>query len=99
MTDVFIRETFSLEDRPAWQRRAACRGLPPKLFYPARGATIGRDAQKICHGCPVREECLDYALQNREFGVWGGLSERRRRAIKKLGVRTARAYLHGGDYE
>ena len=44
-----------------------------------------RDAKKICAGCDVKAQCLEYALANDErFGIWGGLSERERRKLKKL---------------
>ena len=47
----------------------------------------GGDAKKVCVGCEVRAECLEYALANDErFGIWGGLSERERRKLKKRAV-------------
>ncbi len=67
----------------AWQSRGLCRGLPPDIFFPDdRGSSD--IAKRICAGCPVRAECLEYALAIREpFGVWGGASERDRRRITK----------------
>ena len=67
-------------DRTGWVARAACRtGDPERLFV--RGAAQ-RKATSICRGCPVQLECLADALDNRvEFGVWGGLTERERRAV------------------
>ena len=51
---------------------------------PGKGR-LHRDAKKICTGCDVRAECLSYALSNDErFGIWGGLSERERRRLKRL---------------
>lgn len=63
-----------------WRRDAACRdGDPDRLFV--RGAAQ-RQARTVCAGCPVRTECLAEALDNRiEFGVWGGMTERERRAL------------------
>ena len=63
-----------------WTTRAACRaGDPDTLFV--QGAAQ-RDAKRVCMGCPVRAECLADALDNRvEFGVWGGMTERERRAL------------------
>lgn len=63
-----------------WRRRAACRdGDPDRLFV--RGAAQ-REVKGVCFGCPVRTECLAEALDNRiEFGVWGGMTERERRAL------------------
>ena len=63
-----------------WRRNAACRdGDPDRLFV--RGAAQ-REAKLVCFGCPVRTECLAEALDHRiEFGVWGGMTERERRAL------------------
>lgn len=67
----------------AWRSQANCRGKT-KLFYPKVGGTRqAQAAQAICRGCAVREQCLDYALENREmFGVWGGLTEPERRRLR-----------------
>ena len=55
----------------------------PDLFFPERGAST-REAKEVCRGCVVREDCLEYALANGEkFGIWGGLSERERRKIRR----------------
>ena len=60
---------------------ARCRGAMPTEFFPSDGLGV-ESAQHICHECPVRVECLEYALLNRiEHGVWGGASERERRRI------------------
>lgn len=63
-----------------WMTDAACRGAEPdELFVP--GAAQNR-AKAVCFGCPVRTECLADALDNRtEFGIWGGMTERERRAL------------------
>ena len=69
--------------RPAWQARANCRGLDPDIFYPTRGVRLG-EVKAVCAGCVVREDCLEYALANGEkFGIWGGVSERQRRLMRK----------------
>jgi WhiB family redox-sensing transcriptional regulator len=66
-----------------WQRQANCMGVDPDLFFPERGAST-REAKEVCRGCVVREDCLEYALANGEkFGIWGGLSERERRKIRR----------------
>ncbi|MDQ3643148.1 MAG: WhiB family transcriptional regulator [Acidimicrobiales bacterium] len=73
---------FDLGDR-SWQGQANCLGVDPDLFFPERGAST-REAKGVCRGCVVREECLEYALVNGEkFGIWGGLSERERRRIRR----------------
>ena len=72
-----------------WQWRAACRGEDANLFFPPSHferadakRSRERKARALCAGCPVRAECLDYALRVREpHGVWGGLNEAERRAL------------------
>lgn len=72
-----------MPDSPDWMLRGACRGVDPELFFPVRGDN-GRPAKKVCFGCEVREECLEYALVNGEkWGVWGGMAERERRKIRR----------------
>ena len=67
----------------SWQERALCSQTDPEAFFPEKGGST-RDAKKVCSGCEVRAECLEYALRNDErFGIWGGLSERERRRLKK----------------
>ncbi len=66
-----------------WQERANCLGVDPDLFFPERGAST-REAKSVCRGCEVRFECLEYALSHGEkFGIWGGLSERERRRVRR----------------
>jgi WhiB family redox-sensing transcriptional regulator len=63
-----------------WPTMAACRGADPDALF-VQGAAQNR-AKLVCGGCPVRAECLADALDNRiEFGVWGGMTERERRAL------------------
>jgi WhiB family redox-sensing transcriptional regulator len=63
-----------------WMTHAACRAINPDELF-VRGAAQN-DAKRICHGCPVKTECLAYALDHGiEFGVWGGMTERERRAL------------------
>ncbi len=70
-------------DVESWQMFANCLGVDPDLFFPERGAST-KEAKAVCQGCVVREDCLEYALQNGEkFGIWGGLSERERRRIRR----------------
>ena len=80
-------ETFESLAKPAtneqWQDRALCAQTDPEAFFPEKGGST-REAKKICQRCPVRAECLEYALANDErFGIWGGLSERERRRLKR----------------
>ncbi|MGB3732383.1 WhiB family transcriptional regulator [Microbacterium sp.] len=67
----------------AWQVDALCAQTDPEAFFPEKGGST-RDAKRICASCEVRSECLEYALSNDErFGIWGGLSERERRKLKR----------------
>ena len=60
---------FGLAEEPGWQERALC---------------AQTEAKRICTTCEVRAECLEYALEHDErFGIWGGLSERERRRLKR----------------
>ena len=73
--------TLRFEPQP-WITRAACRDEDPDIFFPGRGESTA-PAEYICHGCPVRIECLEWALDHGEkHGIWGGLSERARRRIR-----------------
>jgi len=66
-----------------WQESSNCLGVDPDLFFPERGAST-REAKDVCRACVVRMDCLEFALQNGEkFGIWGGMSERERRRIRR----------------
>lgn len=70
-----------LPTAPAWTVDALCAQTDPEVFFPEKSGTT-KPAKRICDGCPVRQQCLDYALDNEEpFGIWGGLSVRERRAL------------------
>jgi WhiB family redox-sensing transcriptional regulator len=70
----------------AWQERALCAQTDPEAFFPEKGGST-REAKRVCLTCDVRDECLEYALGHDErFGIWGGLSERERRKLKKRAV-------------
>ncbi|MGW4484301.1 WhiB family transcriptional regulator [Amycolatopsis sp. NPDC004368] len=68
-----------------WQQDAVCAEIGVELFFPEKGENWHmRHAKQMCSQCPVRAECLQYALDNHErFGVWGGLSERQRRVLER----------------
>ena len=68
--------------------RGACRPTEPELFFPlsAAGPTVPQvaAAKAICRGCPVRAECLDYAIQTaQDHGIWGGTTEEERRLARR----------------
>ena len=79
-----VRRPASDDDNAlAWQADSLCAQTDPEAFFPEKGGST-RDAKKICTSCEVRTQCLEYALQNDErFGIWGGLSERERRKLRK----------------
>ena len=94
MTDVIVplapvvRQSDE-DDEPGWQDRALCAQTDPEAFFPEKGGST-REAKKVCRGCEVRVECLEYALEHDErFGIWGGLSERERRRLKRQAGRSA----------
>jgi WhiB family redox-sensing transcriptional regulator len=66
-----------------WMRLGLCRDQSPSKFFPSDGVGV-EIARRICADCPVKEPCLEYALEYRvDHGVWGGCSERERRRILK----------------
>lgn len=77
VTDILA----SLPTPPAWHIDTPCSQADPECFFPEKGESTA-NAKRICAGCDVREQCLEWALENRErFGVFGGLSERERRPL------------------
>ena len=82
---------------PSWQHRAACRGEDSSYFFAPgyferRSEKLAREAvaKAICARCPVRDECLAFALEVRDpHGVWGGLNEMERRALLRQRSRRA----------
>jgi WhiB family redox-sensing transcriptional regulator len=78
-------EEFAREDlTPSWHQDAECVHYTGRVdFFPARGESV-REAKAVCAVCTVREECLDFALRLKvAHGVWGGLSERERRSVRR----------------
>jgi WhiB family redox-sensing transcriptional regulator len=83
-----------------WRDRAACRTEDPDLFFPigTTGPALDQltEAQSVCHRCPVRDECLAWALDTgQRAGVWGGLSEDERRRLRQRdrGISTGTVQL------
>lgn len=69
--------------RPSWMDDGACRGQDPDIWHPIRGQDV-RPLKATCAACPVREPCLDYALaEGIKVGIWGGMSERERRRLRR----------------
>ena len=68
----------------AWRLNALCAETDPEAFFPEKGGST-REAKRVCSGCEVRVECLEFALASDErFGIWGGLSERERRRLRLM---------------
>lgn len=76
-----------------WAAHAACTQADPAVFYPGQGQR-SRAAKRICLACPVRLDCLTWALsRNERYGVWGGMggSDRRRLRRELLGAQVIEA--------
>ena len=82
--DQDIARTIGDPEQREWMVDARCLDADPEAFFPEKGGST-REAKRICADCPVTESCLEYALANDErFGIWGGLSERERRRVRRL---------------
>jgi WhiB family redox-sensing transcriptional regulator len=78
----YVAPSFLFIDQP-WADQALCAQTDPEAFFPEKGGST-RVAKATCAKCFVQAECLDWALStNERFGIWGGLSERERRALQK----------------
>ena len=82
-------------DKPdSWMSRGACLGERPELFFPVGQSCAAMkqtaDAIRVCSRCEVRDDCLNYALNNAvDEGVWGGMAEEERRQLRKRTDREA----------
>jgi len=79
-----------------WRDKSACLTVDPELYFPDCNTGPALDqidkAKQVCAQCPVVENCLQYAIEsNQDSGVWGGLSEDERRALKRRAARARRA--------
>ena len=87
------------DDRePEWRRSAAFRGCDVELFFPVSTTGPAIDqitaAKAVCDACPVRADCLDFALvTNQEAGVWGGATEEERRRLRRSWLAQRRRRL------
>ena len=86
------------ENGAGWRRGAACRGCDVELFFPVgtTGPAIDQiaSAKAVCSTCPVRADCLDFALvTNQEAGVWGGATEEERRRLRRSWLAQRRRRL------
>lgn len=80
---------------PAWQHDATCQNEDPEMFFPVSPNAPAQDAKRVCAACPVREQCLQWAVDTGQAsGVWGGLTEIERRELRfETDVRRPRAGL------
>lgn len=79
----WTEQASEIPEPPWWRALGACRGIDPAIFFPERGESCV-EAKAVCAGCPVRGECLDFALDVGEhFGIWGGTSERERQRMRR----------------
>lgn len=86
---VLVQGQIDEDEEEGWQERALCAQTDPEAFFPEKGGST-REAKRICSGCEVKAECLDYALAHDErFGIWGGLSERERRRLRRGEISAA----------
>jgi len=77
-----------------WMANGRCKEMDPAIFFPSDGVGVVI-AQAVCNECPVKTECLEYALEDRvDHGVWGGASERQRRRILRHRRVSARQPAH-----
>lgn len=84
------------EPEDLWRDHALCRETDPELFFPVGTTGVALDqidrAKEVCGECPVTNECLEFALEtNQDSGIWGGLSEDERRAIRRRRAAAQRA--------
>jgi WhiB family redox-sensing transcriptional regulator len=93
MTEVFIPLTqiygVDNDSQLSWMDLSRCAEVGGDFHFPEKGGST-REAKRVCRSCPVRAECLEYALGHDErFGIWGGFSERERRRLKREPAGTA----------
>ena len=79
------RGSVVVKPRPAWMASAACSRAGPADYFPTKGHAPTA-ARVVCASCPVQAQCLDYALAHEDLaGVWGGTTERERKAMRASG--------------
>ena len=82
-TEGFTRTFLDCRDMGDWRKHAACNGFPTRWWFPERGGRLDLPSF-ICRSCPVKDDCLSYAMdENITHGVWGGVSESGRRRLRK----------------
>lgn len=83
--------TGEFTERPDWYDFAACQKYPTSWWYPESRGKNGGQAKAICFRCPVKADCLEFAIENEYFGIWGGMSTKERgRERGRRGIKTRR---------
>jgi len=94
-----LQPVLNPEPELDWRLLGTCRQVDPELWYPDKGASV-KDPKRVCRSCPVRDQCLEYAMDHDErYGVWGGLSERERRRLRRTRMAGARPAAAGRTAE
>jgi WhiB family transcriptional regulator, redox-sensing transcriptional regulator len=75
-----------------WHARGLCVGADPEIFFPSHGDP-GTEARQVCADCGVLDDCLKYSTDADEFGIWAGLDQQQRRALRKRQQRREAATL------
>ena len=91
-----------MRNRSDWRAKAACVNEDPELFFPTGGVSVAyrqiEAAKSVCRSCKAIDECLKYALDtNQDYGIWGGMSEDERRALKRRVMRAHRSRVVFGS--
>lgn len=80
-----------------WRRSAACVGMNPEDFFRAPAEKVSLAAWMVCCGCPVRLDCLEFALEHADHGLFGGLSADERSRLQQKRTRASRRNRFGSS--
>ncbi len=86
-------EVLENDDPSDWRALAACRDSDSSVFFPEVGSDVARiaAAKEVCAGCPVREDCLSFAVEtNQSEGIWGGRTPSERRTLRRRWLKELR---------
>ena len=92
--DIIEHDDERTDPSTAWADFGRCSGVDPDVFFPRRGEDTSR-AKSLCRQCPVRSECLEWALETQQkHGIWGGMTEGQLRRLRRPIVVTAAPVRH-----
>lgn len=84
MFDDMMADLIAMATATSWMEDGLCTEADPEMFFPEMGCNVGA-AKRVCAPCPVRQQCLDYALSlHIQHGVWGGMTLGERRRVRRL---------------